>query len=164
MALLRRARTLGAGLGSFATKIWRTIIGAGEGLAEAVGLGRAAGVEVEPTPTWHEGYEVRTAAGRQEQFAALEPAAFAPQEWYEQSTIPWDKPIAYKIIIYGRDLETGRFAHQELDITVSRPLTAEEAVNECLARVGMEGGSPLFDIFSAKLVGASRREGEPWRW
>jgi len=30
--------------------------------------------------------------------------------------------------------------------------------------VGAEGGSPLFDIFSAKLIGVSRREGEPWRW
>ena len=164
MSFLRQVRTLREGLGSFGTKIWRTVLDIGGTVATALGFGQVAGVEAEPGPTWHEGYEVAAAAGREADFAAVEPGGFVPQEWYEQSTIPWDKPIAYKVAVYGRDLATGRFAHQELDITVSRPLTAEEAVDECMARVGAEGGSPLFDIFSAKLIGASRREGEPWRW
>ena len=164
MALLRRVRTLREGLGSFGTKIWRTVQDIGGTVATALGFGRVAGVEAEPVPTWHEGYEVAAAAGREEDFAAVELGGYVPSEWYEASSIPWDKPIAYKVVVYGRDLATGRFAHQELDITVSRPLTAEEAIDECVARVGAEGGSPLFDIFSAKLIGASRREGEPWRW
>lgn len=164
MAFLRSVQTLREGLGSFGTKIWRTVLDIGGTVATALGFGREAGVEAEVVPTWHEGYEVVAAVGRQSDFATIEPGGFVPQEWYEQSSIPWDKPIAYKVVVYGRDLATGRFAHQELDITTSRPLTAEEAVDECMARVGAEGGSPLFDIFSAKLIGASRREGEPWRW
>lgn len=164
MTLLRSVRTLREGLGSLGTRIWRTVLDVGTGLAGALGLGRVAGVEAEPVPTWHEGYQVSVALGREADFSVVESTAYVPVDWYEVSTIPWDKPIAYKVVIFGRDLQTGRFARQDLDITVSRPLTAGEATDECIARLGVGGASPLYDIYSAKLIGASRREGEPWRW
>lgn len=164
MTFLRSVKTLREGLGSLGTRIWRSVLDVGAGLVEAIGFGREAGVEAEPAPTWREGYQVSVAMGREADFSVVEPTAYVPADWYEQSTIPWDKPLAYKVAVFGRDLATGRFARQELDITVSRPLTAAEAVDECVARLGLEGASPLFDIWSAKLVGASRREGEPWRW
>lgn len=170
MAFLRSVRTLREGLGSLGTQIWRTILDIGTGLAGALGLGRKAGVEAEPVPTWHEGYQVSVAAGRQEDFSAVESTAYVPVDWYEISTIPWDKPIAYTVAVYGRSRITtrkykpGQMARMEFDLTFSRPLTMEEVRDEATAWLTGKDYSPFSEAISITVIGASRREGEPWRW
>lgn len=164
MQFLRAVRTLRAGLGSFGTRIWQSVIGAGQGLAEALGFGREAGVEAEPVPTWHEGYQVAVAIGRETDFAAIEPTAYVPVDWYAFSEVPWDKPISYRFKVYGRDLATGQFVHQTRDLTLSRPVTVGEAENIMMGHLDTTGASPMYEIFDLTLVGASRRAGEEWRW
>lgn len=155
---------LGAALGGFGRSIISRLQEIGQSVASALRLGGVAGVEIEPAAVAREWGEVLVAGEREEQFAALRPDETPPIEWYEFSEIPWDKPISYTVVAYGRDLATGRFAHQEYWITVSRPLTSEDILDEANARLGMTGQSPTMDIFSVKLIGGSRRLGEEWRW
>jgi len=164
MAFLRSVKTLQSGLGTVGRAIWKGVLAVGGTVADALGFGRVAGVEAEPVPTWREGREVSIALGRESEFAALEPAVFAPQDWYEETAIPWKRPIAYTVAIYGRDLATGRFTREERNITVSRPLTMEEACDYAREQWSVGGVSETFDFISAKVIGALRREGEPWRW
>jgi len=155
---------LGAALGGFGRSLIARLQEIGQGIASALRLGGVAGVEVEPAAVAREWGEVQIAGEREEQYASLRPNQTPPVEWYEFSEIPWDKPISYTVATYGRDLATGRFAHQEYWITVSRPLTSEEILDEAQSRLGMEGQSPTMEIYSVKLIGGSRRLGEEWRW
>jgi len=158
-----RLKGLGGALGSFGRSIIQRAQDAGQGIAHVLGLAREAEAIVSPAIVQREWGEVGLATGRQEEFGALSATEQVPHSWFEESEIPWDKPYAYKVAIYGRDLATGRFTRQELDITVSRELTVEEALDETRIRVGISGTSPAFDVFSVSLVGASKRSGEAWR-
>lgn len=155
---------LRAALGGFGQFIIARLQEVGQTVASALRLGGVAGVEVGPAAVTREWGEVQIAGEREEQYASLLPGETPPVDWYEFSEIPWDKPISYTVAVYGRDLSTGRFASQEYWITVSRPLTSEEILDEAQARLGMTGQSPLMDMFSVKLIGGSRRLGEEWRW
>lgn len=156
--------SLGGALGGFGRKIISRLQEIGGTIRQALHLGEVAGVPVEPAVVAREWGQVAIAGEREEKFAMIPGAGTPPPDWYEMSQIPWDKPICYTVAAYGRDLSTGRFAHQEYWITVSRPLTTEEILDEANARLGMEGASPTMDIFDVKLIGGSRREGEEWRW
>lgn len=155
---------LGAALGGFGQSIISRLQEIGQTVASALRLGGVAGVEVGPAAVVREWGEVQVAGERESQFALLPPDVSPPEDWYSFSEIPWDKPISYTVAAYGRDLTTGQFAHQEYWITVSRPLTSQEILDEAQSRLGMEGQSPTMDIFSVKLIGGSRRLGEEWRW
>lgn len=157
-------RGLQAALGGYANRLYKRLQEIGQSVASALRLGGVAGVEVEPAAVAYEWGQVQIAGEREEQFALIPPGGTVPVDWYGFSDIPWDKPISYTVATYGRDLATGRFASQEYWITVSRPLTSEEVLDEARSRVGMKGTSPKTDIWSVKLIGASRRLGEEWRW
>lgn len=161
---MSRFGSLGATLGAFGRSVISRLQEIGQTVASALRLGRVAGVEVEPAAVTREWGQVQIAGEREGQFATLGPGEAPPVDWYEMSEIPWDKPICYTVAAYGRDIATGRFAHQEYWITVSRPLTSEEILDEAQSRLGMEGQSPTMDIYSVKLIGGSRRLGEEWRW
>jgi len=156
--------SLGGALGGFGRKIISRLQEIGGTIRQALHLGEVAGVPVEPTVIAREWGQVAIAGEREEKFSMIPGTGTPPPDWYEMSQIPWDKPICYTVAAYGRDLATGRFSHQEYWITVSRPLTTEEILDEANARLGMEGASPTMDIFDVKLIGGSRREGEEWRW
>jgi len=160
----QRFKSLGATLGSFGRSIISRVQKAAGTILDVLGITREVGIDISVPEVTREWGQVSIAGERQEQFSALGPHQGVPVDWFEESEIPWDKPLAYKVSVYGRDLATGRFTRQELDITVSRPLTSEEALDEAAVRVGIEGTSPTFNIFSISLIGASRRAGEEWRW
>ncbi len=156
--------TLGRWLGGHGLGIIKRLQQIGGTIRQALHLAEVAEAPVEPAAVVREWGQVQIAGEREEQYAGLRPDQAPPVEWYEESEIPWDKPICYTVAAYGRDLATGRFAHNEYWITVSRPLTVEEILDEAQARLGMEGASPTMDIFDVKLIGGSRRAGESWRW
>jgi len=159
-----RLRTLGGALGSFGRSIISRAIDVGRSIGEVLRIVQPIAPQIEPVSVAREWGQVSRPAGWEERFGLLAPDQAVPVDWFEMSEIPWDKPLAYKVAVYGRDKATGRFLHQEYDLTVSRPLTMEEAVDEAEARLGATGTSPTVDIFSVKLIGASRRMGEEWRW
>jgi len=163
-------RGLGAALGGFGRSLIKRLQEIGQSVASALRLARVAEVEVEPAAVVREWGEVLVAGEREGQFALIPPGGTVPVDWYEMSEIPWDKPIAYTVAVYGRSLrktkkyERGQFAHMEFNITVSRPLTMEEVLDEAAAWLTGKDYSPMLDVFSVKVIGASRRLGEPWRW
>lgn len=159
-----RLRTLGGALGSFGRSIISRAIDIGRSIGEVLRIIEPVAPQVEPVSVAREWGQVAKPPGWEERFGLLAPDMAIPVDWFELSEIPWDKPLAYKVAVYGRDKATGRFIHQEYDLTVSRPLTVEEALDEAEARLGATGRSPIVDIYSITLVGASRRMGEPWRW
>lgn len=164
MSLLRNVRNLGQGLGDLATRIWQGVQSVGGTLADALNIGRAAGVEAQATPTWHEGYQVQLSALAKPALAALPSDAYVPQDMFTTTTILHKRPLTYVVEIYGRDLE-GKFSSKSYGITVSRPITAGEAVAEAIAQFGPGGRSPgLLEVYDVKLAGAFLREGESWRW
>jgi len=162
--MIEKFQSFGGALGSFGRSLIQRAIDLGRTLGEQLEIIKPLAPLVSPPVAAREWGQVRIAEKRQPQFAALTPAETVPAAWFEETQIPWDKPLAYKVAVYGRSLATGRFIHQEYDLTVSRPLTAGEACDEAAARLGTAGASPTVDIFSVALVGASRRAGEEWRW
>jgi len=167
---LERFRGLGEALGSFGRSIIERVQRIGGTIRDLWETVTGAGIEVEAPALKREWGEVATAVGRQSDFAALGPQETPDPSWYEESQVPWMTPIAYKVAVYGRRLITegkyraGQFAREEYDITVSRPLTVADVLDEAGLRVGKLGGTPRMEIFSIKLIGASVRAGEEWRW
>ena len=147
-------------LGSFGRAILSGLQSIGSSIADANGLGRQAGLSPIPEIVAAEWGQVKVAGERESQFASLRPWESPQHDWFEESDIPWNRPFAYKVAVYGRDLATGRFSHQEYDVTVSRELTVEEITNETRARLGSGGQSPAMEMFDVKLIGASKRAGE----
>ncbi len=161
------ARGIFGGLESFLGTFGRGIISGlqaiGGSIADAIGLGREAGVNPALEALTHEWGQVEIAHGREPDFATLRPYETVPRDWFETSDIPWNRPFAYKVSVYGRDLESGRFTSQEFDITVSRELTIDEVENETIARLGATGQSPIIEMFKVKVIGAQVSGGwEPW--
>jgi len=162
--IFNRLQTLGGALGSFGRSLISRAIDVGRSIGEVVRIVQPVAPEIAPVAVAREWGQVSKPAGWEKRFGLIALDQPVPLDWFEFSEIPWDKPLAYKVAVYGRDLATGRFTHQEYDITVSRPLSVEEALDEAQSRLGSAGRSPTTDIFSITLVGASRRLGEEWRW
>lgn len=155
--------SLGSFLGSFATEIFDAVQSIGGHIADALGLGREAGANPAVEVVEQEWLQAARATDLEPSFTTLKPYDFVPHEWYVDSDIPWNRPFSYKVNLYGRDLDTGRFTSQDFDITVSRELTLDEIEDEAISRLGATGESPAIEIFSAKVIGASKRAGEqPW--
>lgn len=155
---------LGAVLGAAGRSIISRAQAAGRSLAETLGLLRE--VEIEPSPVevadeWEEVYEADL---RVETFADLGGRDYVPQDWYEETKIPWKRPLGYTVEVMAWDLEKKEYVTQELHMTASRPLTVEQIYSVTESRIGETGASPKWAIEEIRLIGALRREGEPWRW
>jgi len=161
-------------LGSFGRAILSGLQSIGGSIADAIGLGRQAGLSPIPEIVAQEWGQVKVAGERESGFASLRPWESIPHDWFEEAAIPWKRPFSYTVTVYGREIAGrrrevspgvteavgGRFMHQELDIVVSRELTIEEITNETRARLGASGISPVMDMFDIKVIGASKRAGE----
>jgi len=150
-------RGLGAALGGFGRSIIKRLQEIGQSVASALRLAGVAGVEVEPAAVAHEWGQVRATGERAEMFAVLRPDEVVPEAWYEVTSIPWKRPFGYRIAIYGRDLATGQFASIERNFSYSREYTTGEILDDVRTRMGVEGDSPIFDVWSAKVVAAFSR-------
>ena len=152
-----------AALGSFATKIYNTLQQFGRGIADAIGLGREAGLSPSLEAVTREWGEVKVSGETEERIAKLKTYETVPHDLYVTQDIPWKRPFGYTVSVYGRDMETGRFTHQDFNITVSREMTIEEITDETNTLLGATGMSPRVEIFSSKVTRAWIREGEEFR-
>lgn len=146
--------------GSFGSKIWQGIKGRAKPIAEAIGIGRAAGREVSPIDLQREYRKVIKLEGISEQLATLDPGQYVPGQLWQESEIPWKHRFAYEVTISGRDLATGRFARTQRVLTFSRELLGSEVLEEATARFGSEGAYPQMDITHLSITGAFSRPGE----
>jgi len=129
-------------------------------LTEALGLGRAAGVEVSPVDIQREYRKVIRLEGIAEQIASLDPDAYVPGQMWQEAPIPWKRPFTYEVTISGRDLLTGRFARERRSITSSDQQTVGEIMDEAERRWGKVGTDPQFDITHLSVTAAWLRPGE----
>jgi hypothetical protein len=143
-------------LGSFGRAILSGLQSIGGSIADAIGLGRQAGLSPIPEIVAQEWGQVKVVGERESEFASLRPWESPTHDMFEDRSIPWNKRYAYTVAVYGRDMSTGRFSHQEYNITVSRELTVEEITNETRTRLGSGGQSPTMEMFDVKLIGASK--------
>lgn len=160
MSFFSKSGGLGNIFGSFASKIISGLQSIGGSIADALHLGRSAGASPVLETVEREWAQAAQAKSAEPSFGGLRPFEFVPHEMFTESEMPWDKPFAYKVNLYGRDINTGRFTSQDFDITVSREMTIDEIENETIARIGATGESPAIEIFKARVIGASKRAGE----
>lgn len=149
-------------LGGFGTKVIRTAQQLGRSLGETIGIIKPVAPEVEPMAAARDWGRVRTADALEPQIVALRPDETVPRDLFTISDIPWADKYAYQITIYGRDLTTGRFARQKYDMTVSREMTVQEALDEAHRRFGKTGASPLMDVFDVAVTGAWKSAEAEW--
>jgi hypothetical protein len=146
--------------GSFASSLWDSFKQAFSPIAEALGFGQETGYEISAYDAVKELTHVR----RQDDYAplvsAVQPQDYIPREYYGTAEIPWNRPYAYEVEFYGRDLETGRYVHTGRWVTSSRELTAGEAEELALAYFAAEGQSAQIDVMQAGVVAAQLRPGE----
>ena len=149
-------------LGGLGRSILQTAQRAGQSISDAISRITSAGVRPEPLTVAREWGQVRLEGERESSLSTIGIAQEIPRALYTQREVSYGDKFAYTVAIYGRDLATGRFASQRLDVWMSREATPEEVLEEASMNVGREGGSPLFDIYSVALVGASIRAGDYW--
>lgn len=159
-----RFKGLGAILGAAGRSVISRAQAIGRTFAETLGFVREADLEPAPLEVAREWEEVWEAEGLRDDFLFLRGEDYVPEGWYEETQIPWKRPLGYTVEIAAVDLETGEYVTQELHMTASRPLSVDEIFDVTAARIGATGASPKWDIEDIILVGALRREGEPWRW
>jgi len=98
-------------------------------------------------------------------FKALDPAQLIPDTLYRDRTVPMAYPYSYRVHVYGRDLTTGRYRAEDAILTSYDKLSPDEAVDQMRSRIGAEGDSPAYDIFTIDVRGAFVRspyEEEEW--
>jgi len=164
MSFFRHLPGLLETLGGFGRSAISRAIETGRTIGEFLGIIKPLVPEVSLPEAVHEWGQVRISGERKKQVAGLAPEAYVPRDWFIESDIPWKTPIAYTVAIYGRDMATGRIISQEYNVTVSRPLTTGEVLDETRARFSEIPDKKYLEIWSAKVVGAFTRAGEEWRW
>lgn len=97
-------------------------------------------------------------------FAALGDSDVIPSQLYRERTVIQPTLYSYRVHIYGRDLETGRYRSEDSFLHSDEPLTKEEAVDIMRSRVGSEGDSPAYDIFKIDVRGAFFRSADQEVW
>ncbi len=149
-------------LGGFGRGILKAAQRVGQSVSDAISRIARTGAQPEPLTVAREWGQVRLEGERQATVGALDIGQAIPRALYTERSVKYGDKFAYTVAIYGRDLATGRFARQELDVWVSREHTPEEILDEASINVDKAGGSPLYDIYSITLVGASIRAGDYW--
>jgi len=146
--------------GSFGQRIWSAIRSSARPLAEALGLARAAEVEVEPYALIREYRHSVRLAGLQEQVASIGLSEYVPRNLYVEAELPWKHRFAYQVSMSGRDLATGRFARTERWLTFSREMEIGEIMEEASVRFSAEGLYPQIAVTHMNVIGAEIRPGE----
>ncbi|MBU2685562.1 MAG: hypothetical protein KKF27_20165 [Gammaproteobacteria bacterium] len=97
-------------------------------------------------------------------FKMLDPDSLVPENLFRERSFIQNDVYAYRVHIYGRDLETGRYRSEEAFLSSSNILTPNEATDIMRSRVGAEGDSPTYDIYSMEVRGAFTRPGFEEEW
>ena len=146
--------------GSFASKVWDRLRESLSPIADAIQFGRQVGVEISPAQAQRELSHVYSGIEHAQDIAQLSTADYIPDDWYTDAEVPWRRPFAYNVEFYGRDLQTGRYAHTNRVLTFSRPLTIEEIEEEARANFGETGKYPQLAIMQMGVTEAYVRSGE----
>lgn len=149
-------------LGGYGTKVIRLGQKWGRSLGEVLHLIEPVAPIVEPMAAARDWGRVSIADALEPQIAALRPDETVPHSLFTISDIPWADKYAYQVTVFGRDRATGRFARQKFDMTVSRTMTVQEAIEEAKTRFGGYEGSRMSEVFDVAVTGAWKSAEVEW--
>ncbi len=149
--------------GSFATRIWQQIKTSVQPIADAVGIGRIAGVELEPYDLTREYRKIIRLEGLESQIANVGLEQTIPHNLYTEADMPWKRRFAYTVTMSGRDLQTGRFTRTDRTLTFSREMEVGEIMEAAENYFSSSGEYRQVDVTHMTVTGAETREGDvPW--
>lgn len=144
--------------GSWGKRVVQTAIETGRTIAQTVGFVRPLAPEITPAAVASEWGHVSQSEQAEAAILDLPDNEYVPDRLHSVADVPFTRPYAYTVSIYGRDIATGRFARQDYDLTTSRKLTIGEVKDMAAQRIGKTGVSALIDIFSMAVSNAWVRE------
>jgi len=156
-----------ARLGSFGTRVIKRVIETGRTIAETVGFLKPLVESVTELDVARQYGKVAIEETLRSDILDLNPRSVIPGSLYTPTDIPFKRPFAYKVVVFGRFLAGtirdgkkvgGQFAHEEYDLPTNRQLTKSEIEAMARSRVGKSGGSPILEVFSIEVVSAYFRE------
>ena len=150
-------QALWGGLGRAALKLARTLVNP---IKELLHLGEVGGIELEPTKLYQELSRLDREDRAAPRIAVLGRDDYIPAALHTEADIPWKRPYAYEVEMYGRDVKTGRFTHVSRAMPYSHELTIGEIEDDMDRLFGGEGEYPQVAIERMSVVAAFTRSGE----
>ncbi len=147
-----------ARLGSWGKGIISTAIQTGRTIAQVVGFAKEIAPEITPAAVESEWGHVSRSEQAEALVLDLPDNEYVPDRLHSTTDIPFKRPYAYTVSIYGRELATGRFARQDYDLPASRKLTISEIKDMARQRIGKKGTTEIIDIFNMEVSNAWIRE------
>ena len=147
-------------LGSFGRKVWGAIQGLISPVSTAVEVGMEYDIPISPMEAYQELEYTHRMIDNEPLIASIPPDEYVPPNLYAQAEIPWNRPYAYEVGMYGYDLNTGEEVRVARVITSSDEMTIEEITGVALARFAAGGDYPQIDVLSVGVTGAEVRRGE----
>lgn len=146
--------------GSFGQKLIRLAQQTGTGVSSLFDVADIVGVDVSSADVTREWGQVRTTTELESAVSAVPLEDYIPKELYVPRDPPFNRPYAYLVRFYGRDLE-GRFAAKEYNLTFSKEVRPGDIMDVAAERFGVGGEySELMDIYDMSVVTAYTRPGE----
>jgi len=154
-------------IGSFGTRIIRSVVESGRSILETVGFLKPIVPTVTETDVARQYGRVVVEEQYKGAIVDLNAQTVIPQSLHVATDIPFMRPYAYKVIVYGRFAAGtvrdgkkvgGQFGHEEYDLPTNRQLTKEEIVDMARGRIGKKGGTPIIEVLSIEVVAAYFRE------
>lgn len=154
-------------IGSFGQRIVKSALSTGRSILETVGFLKPLVPTVTKTQVARQYGRVQVEAALRGPILDLNPRSIIPESLHTATDIPFSRPFAYKVVIFGRYVAGtirggkkvgGQFAREEFDLPSNRQLTKEEITDMAMGRLGKKGGTPILEIFSIEVVAAYARD------
>ena len=141
-------------LGSWGKGIVETAVRIGKSIASTVSFAKSIAPEITTIEATSEFGHVSESEDAKPDILRIPNEEYVPDSMHSIADIPFRRPLAYTVSIYGRDLATGRFMRQDYDLTSSRKLTIGEIKDMAAQRIGKQGISALVNIFDITVSNA----------
>ena len=151
-------------LGSFGSNILKTIRETGRSILEAVNLARPIAPDITVPEVIRDYGQITRITERESLIAGLPGDQLIPDYLHVATDVPFKRPYAYTVSIYGRAVAGrlgpggekigGRFVRDEFNITTSRPMTPDEVEDLAMRRFGAGGEYALVSIYRMSVTAA----------
>lgn len=146
--------------GSFGEKLIRNLQERGLGIGDLFDVTEPAEIDVSPGDVVKEWGQVRTTTELESAVSSVPLDNYIPGGMYVPRDPPFNRPYAYTVRFYGRDVE-GRFASKEYNLTFSEEVRPADIMDVAAGRFGVGGEySELTDVYDMSVVAAYTRPGE----
>lgn len=151
-------------LGSFGSRIIKTVRETGRSIAQAIGLAPKQAVGLEPSAVARDFTQVARLEEQESLVATLPKNDVIPDYLHTYVDIPFKRQYAYTVTVSGRNVAGrigpggekigGRFTRDSFNITTNRRMTPNEVEAIALRRFGSGGEYPLLSITRLSVTAA----------